>query len=388
MTNPKDSVAAKRKILIITDTRLSALGGSENHIRFLVSHMDPLEYVFYVAELQGADMLKVVSDVLPIEIEGVSLIKLNVKRIYGFGALKAWWYLSRFIHKKQIDVVFSFHEKADIINALLWCGKNKKIRKVSSRRDMGICPSPLLLWLRRYLGYKYDAITAPCQAILSQTEKADNISPHKMHVIRNSVDVEKFKPQSYSDHTDLLRNDLQTTRFIGVSVGNLKAVKGYSDLLDAFSEVVRVVPHAQLLIVGEDNGSELSIRQQINHLDLVASVNLYGKSTDLPTIFAGCDYMVCSSLSEGLSNALLEGIASGLPIIATDVGGNNEIVDDGQNGFLCQPKKPLDIAKKIIKLYEIINLDTFSAQSRQIAVKKFSPDQICLEYVDFLKRLG
>ena len=50
MTNPKDSVAAKRKILIITDTRLSALGGSENHIRFLVSHMDPLEYVFYVAD--------------------------------------------------------------------------------------------------------------------------------------------------------------------------------------------------------------------------------------------------------------------------------------------------------------------------------------------------
>ncbi len=376
----------KKNILIITDTRISGLGGSENHIRFILSNMNEMKYNFYIAEFQGADKQKTDLDIIRGENwPNVEQIKLNVKRIYGIGALKAWWLLTKLIANYNIDIIISFHEKSDIINALLSKKIQPNLIKISSRRDMNISPSPLLLRLRKFLSSRFDFITAPCQAIITMVEKEEKFLPSRTQVIHNSVDVRKFAPNFISKPT--ISQAESKADYKGVCLSNLKEVKGHKYLLDAFEIVVKQYPSSQLLLLGEDHGTEQNIRAQISRIGLESNVKLLGGRTDIHKILSSCDYMVCSSLSEGLSNALLEGLACGLPIVATNVGGNNEIVDDGANGLLCQPKNPHELANKIMQLFDPAILKKMGSNSRQIACSKFSTQQIVTNYDNFFSKI-
>ncbi len=373
----------KKNILIITDTRISGLGGSENHIRFILSSLNKQKYTFYVAEFQGADIQKTNYDIIKNNNwQNVKQIKLNVKRIYGTGALKAWRLLSRLITSRNINIIISFHEKSDIINALLPAKKQNNLIKISSRRDMNICPSPLLLHLRKTLSHRFDFITAPCRAILQMVKEEENFPSSKTKIIYNSVDTDKFLPNPLS-----AANSSSTVCYKGVCLGNLKKVKGHKYLLRAFEIIVKQYPKSQLLLLGEDNGAEQDIRLQISHLNLGNNVKLLGGRTDIHDILPTCDYMICSSLSEGLSNALLEGLASGLPIIATNVGGNSEIVADGINGFLCTPQNPRQLADKIMRLFDPAVIKKMAKKSREIACNKFSIPQTAQEYDHFFSQI-
>ncbi|BCL59427.1 hypothetical protein DGMP_01200 [Desulfomarina profundi] len=379
------SQTRKIKILIITDTRVSGLGGSEKHIRFILDNLDLLTFEFHVAEFQGADSLKTKNDILEEKTwPNVSLIKLDVKRIYGTGALKALFILSRIVRKEKIDITISFHEKSDIINALLFKNKQGKPVKISSRRDMYICPSSFLLNLRKLLSPFYDYITAPCKAILDKVSEIENFPEDRMHVIHNSVDTSFYVP---NDKTFLSSHKKAITgKYKIACIGNLKEVKGHRYLLEAFSIFLNEFPESQLLLVGEDNGSENDIINQIKNLSLNKSVFLLGGRTDISSILQECDFIVSASLSEGLSNALLEGLSCGLPIIATDVGGNREIVMDGTNGFLCRPANSAEMADKMLHLCHNCDLFEFSKKSRKMACLKFSTGQLLESYNAFFQK--
>ena len=380
------SQSKKIKILIITDTRVSGLGGSEKHIRFILDNLDPSIFEFHVAEFQGADSHKTKNDILGNKTwTNVSLIKLNVKRIYGTGALKALFILARLIRKEEIDITISFHEKSDIINALLFKNEQGKPVKISSRRDMYICPSSFLLNLRKLLSPFYDYITAPCKAILDKVSEYENFPDHKMHVIHNSVDNSFFIPGEKKNLIKQPTSAMKTYKI--VCVGNLKEVKGHRYLLEAFSIFLKEFPGSQLLLVGEDNGSENDIRNRIQNLSLDKSVLLLGGQADICSILQECDFIVSPSLSEGLSNALLEGLSCGLPIIATDVGGNREIVADGKNGYLCKPANSRQMADKMLHLCHSCNFSELSQHSRKIACNKFSTGELAEAYRTFFQKL-
>lgn len=375
----------KLKILIITDTRVAALGGSEKHIRFLLNTFPQRGIELYVAELQGKNRTGTSPDSPLNEIwPGVCFIALDVKRIYGLGALQAFYTLSRLINRNSIDIVLSFHEKSDILNALLVRVGGSSMARVSSRRDMFICPSPLLLRLRKMLSHRYTMITAPCRPILDMVARVEKIPEAKLRLLYNSVDVDLFRPAR--EGRDQGEISMPHTGLRGVCVGNLKAVKGHKYLLDAFAILVQSFPDSELLLVGEDQGIKAAIQDQIERLCLTNHVRLLGGRSDIAAILQSCDYMVCSSLSEGLSNALLEGISCALPVIATDVGGNSEIVDEGENGFLCPPEDSAHLAERLLTLSwstdtEIVRM---AGRSREIACSRFSMENIIASYMDFL----
>ncbi len=136
-----------------------------------------------------------------------------------------------------------------------------------------------------------------------------------------------------------------------IAVGNLKPLKGYDVLLDAMKILKDRGFLFQLLIAG-DGSERPKLERMVLALELNDIVKFLGEVEDVPTLFAGAQVAVHPSRSEGLSNAILEAMAEGLPVVATAVGGTPEIIMDGENGLLVPPDDPMLLAKAIQSLLQ------------------------------------
>lgn len=116
-------------------------------------------------------------------------------------------------------------------------------------------------------------------------------------------------------------------------VARLDPIKNIPCLLEAMARVRQTQPSAQLLVVG-DGPLRAELKQQTAALDLQSAVHFLGTRHDVPNLLAASDLLVLPSFSEGLSMTLIEGSAAGLPLVASDVGGNGELAVDGVNGLL------------------------------------------------------
>jgi glycosyltransferase involved in cell wall biosynthesis len=137
--------------------------------------------------------------------------------------------------------------------------------------------------------------------------------------------------------------------FVWLAVGRLVEAKDYPTLLHAFSRVVRAYPSALLLIGGHGPlGGQLE--SMTEELGLGDRVRFLGVSNDIPRLMNAADAYVMSSALEGLPMVLLEAAATALPIVATDVGGNREVVLHDESGFLVPPRNPEALAEAMTRL--------------------------------------
>ncbi|HWP35157.1 MAG TPA: glycosyltransferase [Thermodesulfobacteriota bacterium] len=133
------------------------------------------------------------------------------------------------------------------------------------------------------------------------------------------------------------------------TVGTLLPVKGHADLLEAVARLAPAVPDLTALICGRPLVLE-PLAARAAALGIADRVRFLGYRDDVPALLAVMDVFVLPSLSEGLSLALLEAMAAGLPVVATAVGGNPEVVRDGESGFLVPPRDPGALAERIGRL--------------------------------------
>ncbi|MBI5237013.1 MAG: glycosyltransferase [Deltaproteobacteria bacterium] len=147
----------------------------------------------------------------------------------------------------------------------------------------------------------------------------------------------------------LMRFKIKEESKIVVSFGRLTRLKGFDLLIDAFRRVVIAVPEAVLIIGGD--GEEMSrLSESVASAGLGESIRLAGLVREVYGVLASCDLYVNSSRWEGLPMTLLEAIAHGKPMVATDVGGNSEVVRDGVTGILVPPEDPERLAGAIIRM--------------------------------------
>lgn len=164
------------------------------------------------------------------------------------------------------------------------------------------------------------------------------ISARRIQRICNGVDTARFTPADRSP---------DRAEFVVGSVGRLEAVKDFPTLVRAFAILSRRVgPRARLLIVGDGSQRDV-LRRYILTEGITDGVVLTGARSDIPEVLKQIDVFVLTSLAEGISNTILEAMASGLPVIATAVGGNSELVVDGQTGFLVAPGDATAIADRL-----------------------------------------
>lgn len=184
---------------------------------------------------------------------------------------------------------------------------------------------------------------AVSEAARGWIERALDLAPGLFDVVPNGVDAAAFRP---APDRDRVRRELglPLDRSIIVSVGRIKPVKGHSVLLDAVQRGGLSADRVLTVLVGA-----ICDGRQLGDLD-PSSVLLAGRQTDVCPWIQAADVFVLPSLWEGMSNALLEAMACGTAIVATAVGGNPELIRDGETGVLVPPSDPAALALAIREL--------------------------------------
>jgi glycosyltransferase involved in cell wall biosynthesis len=181
-----------------------------------------------------------------------------------------------------------------------------------------------------------DAVVSVSDELCSLS-RAQGCPASKSHRIWNGIDTALFQPVEKWAQSTL------------ITVGRLEAVKDMPTLLCAFASARENLPALQLLIVG-DGRARHSLEEMSRSFGLETSVHFLGERKDVSKLLRQATVFVSSSLSEGVALALLEAMATGLPVVVTGVGGNIEVVQDGVTGVLVPPRDPARLAEAISDL--------------------------------------
>lgn len=177
-----------------------------------------------------------------------------------------------------------------------------------------------------------------------------NVPARKIRQIYNGVDTALFHPASHDRQTLPIDGFSKSDQVIIGTVGRLDPVKDQLNLIEGFARVVGKSPRlratARLVIVG-DGAMRKQIEMRIRSLDIADITWLAGARDDIADMLRCMDVFVLPSLAEGISNTILEAMSCGLPVVATDVGGNRELLSDGDTGQLIPSADPVAMAKAI-----------------------------------------
>ncbi|MBA5874300.1 MAG: glycosyltransferase [Nitrospira sp. CR1.2] len=206
--------------------------------------------------------------------------------------------------------------------------------------------------LRRRLAYRWVSRRATMVAVSENLKHfiVDNVGvdSRNVQVVYNGVDV---LPACDRADIDQCREELDLptgNQIVGV-VGNLYPVKGHQYLIAAIPAILEKCPNTTFIFAGRGQ-LEVELKGQAHRLGIDGYVRFLGLRQDIPRILAVLDVFVLPSLSEGLSMAILEAMGAGKPVIATDVGGNPELVEDGGTGCLVPPKDSQALADRLVFL--------------------------------------
>jgi glycosyltransferase involved in cell wall biosynthesis len=228
--------------------------------------------------------------------------------------------------------------------------------------------------LIRYIWKKADQVISNSQGLKELALKTN--AGQVIGIIYNGIDIEQFRPsherlntehgtdnteqgaggmehgtQSTEHGTESIKHVIGQSGLKILCISRLTRRKGINYLIEAIGKMVEKYPNLSLQIVGEGDAKE-ELEKQAQGANLSPKIEFMGgiAHEKTPEIYNSADVFVLPSLNEGMSNTMLEALASGLPIITTDTGGSKELVQDGENGFIVKMKDSADIAEKIEKL--------------------------------------
>jgi sugar transferase (PEP-CTERM/EpsH1 system associated) len=224
---------------------------------------------------------------------------------------------------------------------------------------------------------------AVCRDSAARFAAVAGLDPTSFDVLYNGVDCERFRPAA--DRSGLRRAlGIAPTEILILTVANLTPVKAHTDLLSAAARVS--APAGQRLRwhwIGE-GAERTALERRRAELGLNETVEMPGASDRVPDYLAAADLFVLPSRLEGMSNAILEAMASGLPVVARAVGGNPELIADDRCGLLVAPDAPDDLAGAIARLVQDAELRAaMGRMARQRAEREFSLAAMLARYSDY-----
>jgi glycosyltransferase involved in cell wall biosynthesis len=201
--------------------------------------------------------------------------------------------------------------------------------------------------------------------------------------IPNGVDTGHFHPVDGASKRQLRQQIGLPEGWMVIYAGRLAPEKGIDVLIDAWPRVVRQRPDAQLTLVGA--GSDLGdLCNRVESLGIERSVHFVGECSDVAPLLQAADAFVLPSKTEGLPVSLLEAMACGLPVVATQVGGSRQVLEDGVTGGLVPPNEPVALADKLL---EANRGTSWGARARRQIAAGYSLDLIADRFVAMYENL-
>ena len=350
----------KIKILFLTSL-FGKMGGAEKNIYDIVLNIDRARFTPYVFCLKGGELVD------DIRRKGIDSRIIDLDKIISLEGVRKGAGLYKFLKSEKIDIVVTYHHDADI-----WGGAIAMLAGVpavvSSRRDLGYQLEKKHVWAYRALNRFYTRIISVSDAVKREIMRREWTPGGKIITVYNGVEIERYRQGAKGQGASLGIG--RGKKVIGM-LASLRPVKGHIHLVRAVAEVVRRNKDFQIVMVGyKDTDYYREVKEEIERLGLEDYFIFLGDRKDVPETLSSFDMMVLPSLSEGFSNAALEGMAAGKPVIATDCGGNPEAVIDNETGFLVPPADSHGLAWSILRLLDDAELGRRMGQSGERRVSR------------------
>jgi glycosyltransferase involved in cell wall biosynthesis len=352
-------------------TQMKVIGGAEIYTRQIIPLLQESGWQTRVIVLtEGGRLLT------ELKKEGINTLELGLKTrdlVKGFNLLSQVWL------DDPPEILHTHLYHAGILGRFV--ARNKRIHRIIVHQH-GLERNRRLwrTFVDRFSSRLVTQYVATCQAVATKLQSRERISPEKIKIIYNGVDIDQIERtilESFPGKVTVTGMSIPrepNSCWIG-SVGRLSTEKGQDILFEAIDLLNQNALKVDVFLFGSgpmqeklaEKAKNLKIEKQVHFFGFVDPVNRYLKEMDI---------FVQASRWEGLSLALLNGMAIGLPVIATDTGGTSEVIQNNLSGILVKPEKPEQIAQKIALLMCDRNL----RQTLGSAAKARIKDQFTIQH--------
>jgi glycosyltransferase involved in cell wall biosynthesis len=290
--------------------------------------------------------------------------------------------LAQFLKDRRIDVIQTYFVDAQFIGIV--AGKLAGVKKiVCCRRDLGFWHSRALLLLLRQADRFVDHFQVNSQAVRHQVANDEMVDPRRIHVIYNGIDAHLFNGCMAQDDEKGETTGRKKNLCVGILANFNRRVKRVDLFIRAAAEVVKTLPDTRFVIAG-DGHLKSGLQTLSRELGIARHVEFLGAVTDIAGTIRSWDVGVISSESEGFCNSILEYMASGIPVVATAVGGNTELVEEGVNGFLVPDRDYLSLADRLCTLLKNSRLrKEMGERGKRIIDQKYDWNRVIQNYESF-----
>jgi glycosyltransferase involved in cell wall biosynthesis len=319
------------------------IGGTERQVTNLALGIDASHFDLHLACLWHSGEL-----LAELETLRVPRPEFRIGSLYSPKTLWQGIRLAHYVRRNLIQIVHSygFYPNVFTVPAARLAGASIV---VASIRDTGDWLTPMQRWLQKLVCRLADCVLVNAEAI-RQNLLEQGYDGRNIVVIRNGITLSRFAAKS---RNAVLRRELGVplaARLVAV-FSRLNRFKGVEYFLDAASLLAGKFPDVYFLVVGDGLNKE-ELEEYARHLGLGQRIVFTGFRSDVPDLLSEVAISVLPSLSEGTSNTLLESMAAGVPVIATRVGGNPEVIVDGVSGLLVPPRDSAALAAAAARLLE------------------------------------
>lgn len=364
------------KIAILTN---DLGGGTGNHLLSMLKHWDK---TFWQTIIYSSAPVRdrVVPDV-PVE----HLPPSKIFRFYPAAQVRSLAHLCKIMKDRRPDIVHTYFFWSILYGrALKLAGVIKTL--VENREDQGFdWGMHEYLWLR-WTSHLPDKIICVSEAVKQVVLDREGVAESRIVVVNNGVDLK----QDSSGMQESTRRELgfkEENLVVGMVANYNRPVKGVANFLDAIPAIIEAVPSARFLFVGGGD-EENALRDKARNLGMEPYVVFAGYKKEIHRYYEIMDISVLTSFSEGLSLTLLESMGYGIPIVATRVGGNPELVVEGETGYLVPVKDNQTLVDRIVTLLKDKELRrTMGNEGRLRAERKFRMRDVSSRYLDIYKGL-
>lgn len=328
--------------LVVHAIHRLGIGGLENVLVNLINHMPPERYRHAIVAMTDFDP----DYRTRIQREGVEVYAMH-RRDGGDRGLK--WRLFKLFREIRPDIVNSYNLSG--LDALLpaWlAGVKVRIHSEHGWDESDVdgrnVKRQILRRIHRPLVHLYIPVS---KDIARYLQERIHIPAKRVQHIYNGVDTRGYRPAQNGREALPEESTTRADDIVFGTVGRIQAVKDQGNLVRAFGLLRKQAPdladRLKLVLIGDGPQFD-EVSRVVDELGLREAVWMAGARSDVPQLLRGLDVFMLPSLSEGISIAILEAMASGLPVVASRVGGNPELVQEDQTGLFVPPAQPQALA--------------------------------------------
>lgn len=346
--------------------------GTETQLLLLLRSLNMQRVKPYLCLLNGEAV-----GIRELEHLDIPVLRLNIRKLVSLAACKGAWRLFQYLRSNKIKVLQTYFPDSTLFGAPI--GKLARCKVLGARRNIGHwmtnrdrCRATLVNRL------VIDMIVANCTAAKNAAVVQETVSAKKIVVIPNGID-----PMPFKDIDVWKPSPLAPGRIVGM-VGNLRKVKGVDIFIRAASLLHHRYPDVKFIVAG--GGNSKKYRAMIEELNLEGCVHLLGSVANIPPLLQTFDVAVLPSRAEGMSGALLEYMAAGRAIVASKVGANEELINNGKNGVLVaagNEKAVADAVSRYLDDSEFARICALSA--RKEVFSRYSSEILADRYTRLLQ---